>query len=311
MKHILIDTDPGVDDAIAILLALNSPELQVEGLTIVSGNVNLELGSMNALKLLEFTDTNDVSVALGASKPLLRSNRDASNIHGNTGLGEVILPDPKKKLDERSAVELMIDKIDEIGKDLIIVPIGPLTNIANLLQVRPNVVEEISGLVMMGGAYNLTPYGHGNVTPVAEFNVWHDPEAAKIVFDSAISITAIGLDVTTAPSNRLSKEKFSEIQALDTERALFIVNLCKNIVNKYGGVSIHDPLAVATVINPCILETKNVEVQVETMGKITRGMTVVDHRYRNLDSIESNINVGVSVNSHQFLELFFDRVVLM
>ena len=310
MKHVLIDTDPGVDDALALLLAFSSPELCVEGLTTVAGNVSLGLGSLNALKLLDFLGVDDVPVVAGAVKPLLRKCRDASNIHGESGLGGATLPEPKGRLDERGAVEFILEKVDELGRDLTLIPLGPLTNIAGAILARPRVIDEISGLVIMGGAFDLTPYGHGNVSPVAEFNVWHDPEAAKIVFDSGIPITAIGLDVTTDPENRLTEARFNEIEAKGTKRASFVADLCRSLVARYGGMSLHDPLAVAAVIDPSLVETEKVAVEVETMGDITRGMTLVDRRrsYRG-EPKEANVEACVSVDSVRFLGLINERVV--
>jgi len=309
LKHILIDTDPGVDDALAILLAFSSPELRVEGLTTVAGNVGLDRGSVNALKLLEFLGVEGVPVAAGADKPLLRGNRDASNIHGETGLGGATLPDPVGRLDERTAVDFILEKVDELGRELILVPIGPLTNIAAAILARPSIVHETS-LVIMGGAFNLTPYGHGNVSPVAEFNVWHDPEAAKIVFDSGIPITAIGLDVTTDPSNCLSAAKFREIEATGTRRSSFVADLCSPLVERKGSVSLHDPLAVAAVIDPTLIGTEMVHVEVETRGEVTRGMTLVDQRRTHReDSKDANVEVCVSVDGPRFLDMIYERVV--
>jgi purine nucleosidase len=310
LKHVLIDTDPGVDDALALLLAFGSPELRVEGLTTVAGNVSLDLGSLNALKLLDFLGVEDVPVAAGAEKPLLRKCRDASSIHGETGLGGATLPEPNSRLDERSAVEFILEKADELGRDLTLIPIGPLTNIAGAILARPSIIDEISGLVMMGGAFGLTPYGHGNISPVAEFNVWHDPEAAKIVFDSGIPITAIGLDVTTDPANRLTEARFKEIDAMGTKRASFVADLCRHLIDRYGGVSLHDPLAVAAVIDPSLIETERVAVEVETRGEVTRGMTLVDRRRSHRgESKEANVEACVSVDSIRFLDMISERVV--
>jgi len=310
LKHVLIDTDPGVDDALALLLAFSSPELRVEGLTTVAGNVSLALGSLNALKLLDFLGVEGVPVAAGAEKPLLRKCRDASSIHGETGLGGATLPEPNSRLDERGAVEFILEKADELGGNLTLIPIGPLTNIAGAILARPSVIDEISGLVIMGGAFNLTPYGHGNVSPVAEFNVWHDPEAAKIVFDSGIPITAIGLDVTTDPSNCLSAAKFKEIEATGTRRSSLMADLCRPLVERKGSVSLHDPLTVASVIDPRLVETERVAVEVETRGEATRGMTLVDRRRTHRgESKETNVKACVSVDGARFLDLIFERVV--
>lgn len=310
MKKILIDTDPGVDDALAILLAFSSPELEVVGLTTVAGNVSLEQGNLNALKLLEFLGVEGVPVSPGAMKPLMRECRDASSVHGETGLGGARLPEPKTGLDDRPAVRFILEKSDELGEDLTLVPVGPLTNVAEVLMERPSLTEEIAGLVIMGGAFNLTPYGLGNVNAVAEFNIWHDPEAAKIVFDSGIPITAVGLDVTTDPANRLSKERFSEIEGMGTRRARFITDLCGDLITRYGGVSLHDPLAVAAMIDPSLVKTERVRVDVETKGELTRGMTVIDRRRYHRDAGESgNVEAGVSVDGPRFLDMFFERVV--
>jgi inosine-uridine nucleoside N-ribohydrolase len=310
LKHVLIDTDPGVDDALALLLAFSSPELRIEGLTTVAGNVSLELGSLNALKLLDFLGVEDVPVVAGADKPLLRKCRDASSIHGETGLGGATLPEPKGSLDERGAVEFILEKVDELGRDLTLIPIGPLTNIAGAILTRPSVIDEVSGLVIMGGAFDFTPYGHGNVSPVAEFNVWHDPEAAKIVFDSGIPITAIGLDVTTDPANRLTEAHFKEIKDAGSKQATFVADLCRHLMERHGGVSLHDPLAVAAVIDPSLVGTKRVFVEVETRGELTRGMTLVDRRQTHRgESKETNVEACVSVDSPRFLDMIFERVV--
>jgi inosine-uridine nucleoside N-ribohydrolase len=310
LKHVLIDTDPGVDDALALLLTFSSPELHVEGLTTVAGNVSLELGSLNALKLLDYLGVEDVPVVSGADKPLLRKCWDASNIHGETGLGGATLPEPKGHLEGQGAVEFILKKVDQLGRDLTLIPIGPLTNIAGAILARPSVIDEVSGIVIMGGAFDLTPYGHGNVSPVAEFNVWHDPEAAKIVFDSGIPITAVGLDVTTDPENRLTEVHFKEIKEAGTERASFVVDLCRHLMDRYGGVSLHDPLAVAAVIDPSLVETERVVVEVETMGVLTRGMTLVDRRHTHREEPkEANVKACVSVDSARFMDLIFERVV--
>ena len=220
------------------------------------------------------------------------------------------MPEPVGQLDERTAIQFILEKVDELGRELILVPIGPLTNIAATILARPSIVHEISDLVIMGGAFNLTPYGHGNVSPVAEFNVWHDPEAAKIVFDSGIPITAIGLDVTTAPANRLSEAKFKEIEAMGTKRALFVADLCRHLIERYGGVSLHDPLAIAAVIDPSLVETERVAVEVETRGEVTRGMTLVDRRRTHREEPEdANVEACVSVDGARFLDLIFERVV--
>ena len=310
MKHVLIDTDPGVDDALALLLAFGSPELKIEGVTTVVGNVSLELANLNALKLLEFLGAVDVPVASGAAEPLVREAVDGIGIHGEAGLGEAALPESTLKLSGRSAVQLIVEKAEELGGRLTIIPIGPLTNIASAIREKPGIVDEVEGLVIMGGAFSLTPYGHGNMNAVAEYNIWHDPEAAKIVFDSGIPVKAVGLDVTANPLNRLSPELFAEIESIDKPRARLVADLCRNLVRRMSGLSLHDPMAVAAVVDPSLVETLRFNVEVETVGALTRGMTIVDRRrYHRIPEASRNVDVCVSVDSERFLRLFMDRVV--
>ncbi|HUS78749.1 MAG TPA: nucleoside hydrolase [Patescibacteria group bacterium] len=306
MKHIIIDTDPGVDDALAIMLAFSSPELKVEAVTTVSGNVSVEKGTLNALKLLEFLGVEGVPVCVGASKPLLREAHDASGFHGESGLRDAELPEPRMNADPRNAVEVILEKADELSDELILVPIGPLTNVAAAYLADPNLMGRIGGIVIMGGAFNLTPYGIGNANAVAEFNVWHDPEAAKIVFDSGTPIVAIGLDVTTDPKNRLNSDRFERIKALGNQRARLLEGLCGSSIERYGGVSVHDVLAVAYVIDPTMFGLEKHNIDVEVHGELTRGMTVVNRRHRS--SRPANVDACVSVDAVRFHELFFRRV---
>ena len=181
MKHIILDTDPGVDDALAFLLAFNSPEIQVEAITTVAGNVNHSKGHKNAKKLLEFIGVTDVPICAGAEKPLIRKISNAEEFHGKTGLGDAKLPDSIIKTDPRNAVQIILEKANNLGKKLTLVAIGPLTNIASAILVDQRLPDKIDKLVITGGAFNITPFGLGNANAVAEFNIWYDPEAAKIV----------------------------------------------------------------------------------------------------------------------------------
>lgn len=311
MRHVIIDTDPGVDDALALILGFGSPELSIEGVTTVVGNISHAKAHDNALKLLEFLKIGDVAVAPGAMKPLIRQHVDASEFHGETGLGEAVLPEPQLRSDDRSAVELIIDKYEELGERLTVIAIGPLTNIASALLAKPELAESGVDLIIMGGAFTVTPYGHGNVTPVAEFNIWHDPEAAKIVFSSGIPIMVVGLDVTTHPENRLSKEYFEEIRKFDTRRARLVRDLCFPSIRRFGSLNLHDPLTVAAAIDPSLVESERFHVDVETWGELTRGQTIADKRKpRHIQKQgDLNIDVCVSVDSSRFLKLFMDRVV--
>ena len=311
MKHILLDTDPGVDDALAFLLAFNSPEIKVEAVTTVVGNVSLVKAHRNALKLMEFLGISDVPVARGAGRPLLREPRHAEEVHGETGLGGAVLPEPKLKSYGKSAVDLILEKVHELGKRLTLVAIGPLTNIAQAIMVEPDLISEVSRLVIMGGAFNVTKYGHGNVTPVAEFNIWHDPLAAKIVFDSGIPLTAVGLDVTTDPINRLSKDAFYELTRPQTRKARLVSDLCSGMVEKYDGFSLHDPMAVAVSIDPSLAKTEKHNVSVETQSELTIGQTVIDRRGTTHRGGEGRpiADICVYVESERFLKLFSERAI--
>ncbi len=311
MKRIILDTDPGIDDALALMLAFNSRELVVEAVTTVAGNVTHEMAHLNALKILDFLGVRDVPVAKGAIKPLLREVRDSGGFHGLQGLGEAVLPPSKLKSSRKSATTTITEKVYEFGKELTIVAVGPLTNISSSIIAYPDIVNRVKELVIMGGAFNITPYGHGNVTPVAEFNIWVDPEAAKIVFESGIPITAVGLDVTTNPKNVLSRGLFSEIKKIDSRKARLVNDLVKKHVDNYGQFYLHDPLAVAATINDSLVKTESYVVEVETVSKLTRGQTVTDRRkphHIRMDK-EPNVDVVIHVDNERFLHLFMDRVV--
>ncbi|MFC1802375.1 nucleoside hydrolase [Thermoproteota archaeon] len=308
MKHIILDTDPGVDDALAFLLAFNSPEIKVEAVTTVAGNVNHTKGHRNAKKLMEFIGATEVPVCAGAEKPLIRLMSHAEKFHGKTGLGEAKLPEPKMKTDPRKAVDMIIQKADEFGKKLILVAVGPLTNIAAAILADPKLSEKVEKLVIMGGAFNLTPYGLGNASAVAEFNIWHDPEAANIVFNSGIPIVAAGLDTTTHPDYRMSVDMFNEIKAKNDRRSKLVVDLCKSLVEKFDGFNLHDPQAIAYVIDPSMFRTERYKVDLEVHGELTRGMTVVERRYYRKVKEDAKMDIIVEVDAERFLSLIMNRV---
>ncbi len=308
MKHIILDTDPGVDDALAFLLAFNSPEIKVKAVTTVAGNVNHEKAHKNAKKLLEFLGRESVPVCAGAVQPLVKKLSHAEEFHGETGLGDSNLPEPRMDTDPRSAVDMIVESADELGGDLTIVAVGPLTNIATAILVDPRLPEKVDKLVIMGGAYHLTPYGHGNANAEAEFNIWIDPEAAKIVFNSGLSIVAAGLDTTTHPDYRMGREMFNQIVSKGNETTELVNDLCRGLVEKYNGFSLHDPQAVAYVVDPSIFTTVKHQVDVECIGEYTRGMTVVEHSMWRKDSSKENIDVITEVDAGRFLGLVEERI---
>jgi inosine-uridine nucleoside N-ribohydrolase len=271
--RIIIDTDPGVDDALAILLALRSPELKVEAITPVAGNVPLDFTLPNALRLVEIAGRTDVPVAAGASHPLVRRLVTAGFVHGNNGLGGVEFPDPKTKPVRESAAEIIRRIVRENPGQISIVAVGPLTNIGTVLREDPALAPMIRSIVIMGGSIS-----RGNMTPAAEFNVWVDPEAARIVFDAGVPLTMVGLDVTRkvlfTPDHLkiLEGGKNPSAQAAARIMRATIENLAKGPHPMLEAM--HDPLTIAHLIDPGILTLEDYYVEVETAGEFTAGATI-------------------------------------
>ena len=276
-QRIILDTDPGVDDAMAIFLALRSPELQLEAITAVSGNVPLSFTLPNALRLVEIAGRTDVPVAAGAAVPLLRRLVTAAYVHGNNGLGGVEFPEPKIKPVAESAVELIRRIVRANPGEITIAAVGPLTNIATLLKVDPSIAPLIKSFALMGGSLS-----GGNITPAAEFNFYVDPEAARIVFDSNVPILMVGLDVTHKVLLRESQVKILEAaQNPVSQAAAKIMRATMARIkptNDETVVAMHDPLTVASLIDPSLITAKDYYVQIETTGEMTAGMSVGYYR---------------------------------
>jgi inosine-uridine nucleoside N-ribohydrolase len=271
--RILIDTDPGVDDAIAIFLAIRSPELQIEGITAVSGNVPLAFTLPNALRLVEIAGRPDIPVAAGAAVPLLRRLVTAAYVHGNNGLGGVEFPEPKIKPAAESATELIRRVVRANPGEITIVAVGPLTNIATVLKADPALAPMIKSFALMGGSLS-----GGNITPAAEFNFYVDPEAARIVFDSGVPITMVGLDVTHKVL--LRDPQVRTLEAAQNPVAQAAGKIMRATLARIAPtrdetvVAMHDPLTVASLIDPTILTLQDYYVQIETTGELTAGQTL-------------------------------------
>jgi inosine-uridine nucleoside N-ribohydrolase len=297
---ILLDCDPGHDDAIALLLALASPELELLGVTSVAGNQTLEKTTANAIRVLEFAGRADVPVAAGADRPLLREQFIAEYVHGETGLDGPDLPPPQSAPVNRHAADFLADKIREREGAVTLVPVGPLTNVALLLALHPDARPE--RIVLMGGAI-----AEGNVTPAAEFNIWCDPEAAARVFASGIDVTMIGLDVThralftTAHIGRLA----GRVAEMVTELLRFYGRFHREVYG-FDGSPIHDALAVAHVMRAELVETKHLNVEIDVESELCRGRTVVD-LWRRTER-PPNAHVGVDVDADGFIELLIERI---
>jgi len=311
-RPIILDLDVGVDDAVALALAIHSPELEVRAVTTVSGNVHVDKTSKNALKVLEWFGITNIPVAKGMTRPLLRELRIAEEYHGRDGLGDSRLPEPKTRLDSRHAVDLLTEEISRVPVgSLTLIATGPLTNVAAAFRKEPSLPSRLQELIIMGGAYGTTPYGVGNDTPVAEFNISADPEAAKIVFNSGAKLTAVGLDVTTDPTAIVTKQVFKRIERTKTRSAALLTRILGKLVKRFGSFSLHDAMAVAYAFRPQLFKTSMFHVDVETTGELTRGETVTDRRLwrPKRDERVPNTNVCVGVDGAGFLDLIFERTV--
>ncbi|MCO8145396.1 nucleoside hydrolase [Rhodovulum tesquicola] len=277
-RKIIIDTDPGQDDAVAILLALASPdELDVLGITAVAGNVPLALTQKNARIVCELAGRPDVPVFAGCDRPLKRALVTAEHVHGKTGLDGPVLPDPLMPLQDAHAVEFIIQTLRrEPAESVTLCPLGPLTNIATAMQAAPEIVPRIAQIVLMGGAY----FEVGNITPAAEFNIHVDPEAAEIVFGSGVPLTVMPLDVThkalvTQARNAAFRGLGTRVGVAVAEMTDFFERFDKA---KYGsdGAPLHDPCVTAFLLRPDLFSGRHVNVEIETEGRFTAGMTVAD-----------------------------------
>jgi inosine-uridine nucleoside N-ribohydrolase len=271
--------DGGIDDALALVLALRSPELEVAGITAVSGNVPVEQATINGLRVVELLNRSDVWVAQGLGNPLLRDPIRATSFHGSDGLGDSNLPLPKLRPAEKPAINAIIEMLGSSRKrSTTMICTGPLTNIAALLTEFPDVKKMIEEIVIMGGAYAVTKYGCGNETPVAEFNIYSDPEAAKIVFEADVPVKAVGLDVTMNPHVQLNKSDYVRLRNRKGRVAAFASSILENNIRTFGRFALHDPMAVAVKIKSSFFQFSSYRVRIEIKGEYTLGMTVADRR---------------------------------
>jgi inosine-uridine nucleoside N-ribohydrolase len=300
VTRILLDCDPGHDDAIALLLALASPELELLGVTTVAGNQTLEKTTANAIRVLEFAGRGEIPVAAGADRPLVREPVVASNVHGETGLDGPDLPPPRASRVQQHAVDFLAERIRAENGAVTLVPIGPLTNVALLLALHPDARPE--RIVLMGGAI-----AEGNVTPAAEFNIWCDPEAAARVFASGIDVTMIGLDIThkalftAAHVERLE----GRVGQMVSELLRFYGEFHRKVY-RFDGSPIHDAVAVAQVIRPDLIDIEHLNTEIDVESELCRGRTVVDVWRRS--GREPNSHVGVDIDADGFLDLLIERL---
>lgn len=304
-KRIIIDTDPGVDDALAFLLALASPEIQLEALTTTHGNVTLEKATRNALSVLELGGAGNIPVVPGSMLPLVQPLRASAHVHGESGLGNARLPEPQAKPLPRHAVDFLIERVLAEPGELSIFPIGPLTNIAMAIRKEPRFAKAVKELVIMGGAI----LEYGNVTPQAEFNIYVDPHAAHIVFHSGIPITLIPLDVTH--KCLLLQKHVDRLLHLPSPVTHFIRDVIQVYIKfssefGYVGCALHDPLTLATIIAPGLLTFKEYFVDVDISGGVSMGKTFADILH--VTKKPANMKVAMQVRGEDFIELFVQRM---
>ena len=295
MRKVILDMDPGIDDALALLLALRSPEIQVLGITTVAGNAPVEMTSANARRVLDYLGVSDIPV----------------DYHGPDGLGQCSLPPPGLPLHPAKAWDFLAQLISQTPGEITLVATGPLTNVALAFQYHPELPKLLARLVVMGGAYGFTPYGKGNQTPFAEFNIWQDPEAARIVFSSEVDIVAIGLDISMNPATCLTSQHLEQIKAIHTPVAWLAAKLVEYAMERHGRCELHDPLALATLLDASLFDFISAPVEVISGNGWDRGITRIlssDSCQLSADSSQL-IHVASGVDGPRFLKLFLSRIL--
>ncbi len=301
---IILDCDPGHDDAIALLLALASPEVELVGVTTVSGNQTLDKTTANALRVLEFAGRSDIPVYAGADRPFVRARDVAAHVHGESGLDGPELPPPSRSTGAQHAVEFIADQIRARDGKLTLVPTGPLTNVGLLCALHPDARPE--RIVLMGGSI-----GEGNRTPAAEFNIWADPEAAERVFAAGFETTMVGLDVThralIADSHTERMRAAGRVGRMVAELMDFYARFHKARYPDLDGSPMHDPVCVAHIVDPTLMTVLDAQIEVDCSAGPSRGRTNVDWRGREHFG-PPNAKVGVDIDGPAFAELVIERI---
>jgi len=306
-RKIIIDTDPGQDDAVAILLALASPELDVLGITAVAGNVPLSLTEKNARIICELADRTDVKIYAGCEAPMGRKLVTAEHVHGKTGLDGIDLPEPHMLLQDGHAVDFIIETLRaEPAGTVTLCPLGPLTNIGEAFAKAPDIIEKVQQIVLMGGAY----FEVGNITPAAEFNIYVDPEAADIVFKSRIDLVVMPLDVTHKALT--TRPRIDALRAIGSKVGDAVASWTDFFerfdMAKYGseGAPLHDPTVIAYLLDPKLFSGRHINVEIEVLSDLTRGMTVADW-WRVTDRTPNALFIG-DLHADGFYALLTDRL---
>ena len=319
-KKVIIDTDPGTDDAIAIMLALNSPELDVRALTVVPGNVTAQQGLENALKMVSLANRCDIPVAGGAQHPLFQKLITAEFWHGKNGLANVELPASKCKADPRFGPDLIIEMVHKYPHEITLLPIGPETNIALAVLKDPSIVPLVKEVIVMGGSIS-----GGNVNAAAEANIYNDPEAAQIVFQAGWPLTMAGLEVGNMTLfTRKDVAQLARTHGPENDFMVAVNSYLVGLSEQFGeeGSPMYDPTAIGAAIDPSIMKTKGMHVDVETRGEFSRGETVGNRRneiernvlhgdryvIEGVDKVAPNVQVCITIDSERFKQMFISRL---
>ena len=301
MRNFIIDTDTASDDAVALVMALRQPDIDVKAITVVAGNVPLDMGAQNALYTVELCGA-DTPVYAGCAKPLLRELETAQDVHGRDGMGDIGLPLHGREPAVGHAADKLREIIDANAGDITLVTLGPLTNVALALLREPELARRVSHCYIMGGIGS----GHGNVTPTAEFNIWVDPEAAKIVYDSGMAITMVGWDISWKYAT-FDADEADEIRRIGTPLSEFVVDIQATLTefsmteNALAGFDLPDPITMAAAIDPSIAQYKDYRVDVTTGDGLARGITVVD--VLGVSKRPSQIRVATSADRSAFVDM--------
>jgi len=304
MYKLIWDMDPGIDDALALILALCSPEIQVLAITTVAGNAPVEMTTTNACRILEYMGVASIPVAMGATNPLNHCLEDARAYHGEDGMGNCGLPVPKLPVQSVKAWDLLANMALNSRGEVVLLATGPLTNIARALELYPQLPGCLARLIIMGGAYGLTPYGGGNRTPFAEFNIWQDPEAADVVLNCGATIFLVGLDVTMNPCACLNREHLEILKHGHTGAARLTARLAEYEINSHGCCRMHDAIALATLLDASLVRFIPAKVEVIKGSGERRGATLIMPYERG-----GSTQVACDISASRFIKLFLERII--
>lgn len=314
MKKIILDCDPGMDDSMAIVMAVKSEALDVLAVTTVNGNYPVDVTSKNARKMLELLGRTDIPVARGMAGPIIRKSPSDPFSHGKDGQAEANLPEPAMKLADQDAVDLIIDLVKANPREVTLIATGPMSNLAMAMIKAPEIKEMIPEIIAISGAFGLNKYAFLNATgdtPQSEWNVYVDPEAAKVVYESGVRLVALGLDVATYFDVNFSAEDVKKLEESDRKEADFLANAIR-FVNGRGFdayCTVIDCMAVAYAIDPSLVETMESHVGVETKDGLTLGMTVIDRRHHFVWEQLPLIQVGCKADCGRFLRMLLELVL--